>query len=44
LYDVLLGQPVFCEMARLVFYHHRGVLSRDLWTEWLRLRAADSSA
>jgi flavin-dependent dehydrogenase len=37
LHDMLLGQPLFREMARLIFYHHRGILSRDLWREWRRL-------
>jgi flavin-dependent dehydrogenase len=37
LYDLLLGQRAFREMARLVFYHHRGVLSREIWSEWQRL-------
>jgi hypothetical protein len=45
LYDRLLASPVVRQMARLVFFHHRGVMSREAWREWLGgLRTATSRA
>ncbi|HOC44554.1 MAG TPA: FAD-dependent oxidoreductase [Thermoanaerobaculales bacterium] len=35
LYDRLLASPLMRQVARLVFFHHRGVMSRDAWREWL---------
>ena len=33
--DRLLSVPLMRQIARLVFFHHRGVMSRDAWREWL---------
>jgi len=45
LIDRLLGSPLMRQLARLVFFHHRGVMSRDAWREWLgSLRTATSRA
>jgi PAS domain S-box-containing protein len=38
LYDLLLDRPALRRFAQLVFFHNRGLLSRELWTEWLSLR------
>lgn len=45
LYDLLIGTRALREAARVIFFHRRGVLSRDAWREWLqRLRAEASRA
>jgi len=35
LYDALIGRPALGKLAQLVFFHHRGLLSREAWAEWL---------
>jgi flavin-dependent dehydrogenase len=40
LYDLLLDRPLLRRFAQLVFFHHRGVLSRDAWAEWMELLRA----
>lgn len=35
LYDRILATPLMRQLARLIFFHHRGVMSRDAWREWL---------
>jgi flavin-dependent dehydrogenase len=43
--DRLLASTLMRQLARLVFFHHRGVLSRDAWREWLGgARAATNAA
>jgi flavin-dependent dehydrogenase len=43
--DLLLATPMMRQIARLIFFHHRGVLSRDAWREWLGgARAATNAA
>ena len=36
LYNHLLDNPVLRQAARLIFFHHRGVMSREAWIEWWR--------
>ncbi len=36
LYDTVLGSPILRQAARLVFFHHRGIMSRDAWAELWR--------
>ncbi len=33
LYDVLLSSPTFLAAARLIFFHNRGILSREAWSD-----------
>ena len=34
-YDRILASPLLRQLARLVFFHHRGVMSREAWRDWL---------
>jgi hypothetical protein len=44
-YDRILASPLLRQLARLVFFHHRGVMSREAWREWLgSTRTATSRA
>jgi flavin-dependent dehydrogenase len=44
-YDRILASPLLRQLARLVFFHHRGVMSREAWRDWLdRVQTASSRA
>ncbi len=34
LYNALLTSPTFLAAARLVFFHNRGVLTKEAWVDW----------
>lgn len=36
LYDLALGNPVFQRVAQVLFFHHRGLFSKQAWKEILR--------
>lgn len=37
-YDTLLNRPSLAKLAQLVFFHNRGLQSREIWAEWLDFR------
>ncbi len=33
IYDTLIDRPLFCALARTIFFHHRGLMSRAAWRD-----------